>query len=409
MSSSRDQGRGTRGGRRARPGAPERRARARRRALPALGGGAGAQPARRRASCSPPPSSRRPATSSSASASRRRSTSVRCASVRPLAVPGARATDLSGAFLRAVAELGAHAEHRRSRVPGDAAVDRRRSVLGHRRAGVPAADAAAGAHPGRRRVGRQRHQPVRLRVRFRGDVDHRGRARRSRAGAVRPLARRRRPCAGDRARGRDGRRARARGRDAARRTAVAVVLLSCTRVRHRQRRDAVRRHRPRRRVRRVVRAEPGHGAGVRARDLGGRQRGAPVRGDRRGHRRTATSGCRRARRARREIRARDARRGARRDGGSRRRRDGARPGGERTSRRGHETAVARGHACVRTGLCRRTRAGRGPRAREQRRRRARRVPGRAAVRHHVEPGEVGRARSPRFRACRRPAASPSTA
>ncbi|HYL52922.1 MAG TPA: M24 family metallopeptidase [Acidimicrobiia bacterium] len=29
--------------------------------------------------------------------------------VRPLAVPGARATDLSGAFLRAVAELGAHA------------------------------------------------------------------------------------------------------------------------------------------------------------------------------------------------------------------------------------------------------------------------------------------------------------
>ena len=44
--------------------------------------------------------------------------------VRAAARPGALATDLSGAFLRTVAELGATVQHRRPGVPGDAALDR---------------------------------------------------------------------------------------------------------------------------------------------------------------------------------------------------------------------------------------------------------------------------------------------
>ena len=113
------------------------------------------------------PSSRRRSTSSSASARRRRSTSGRCARCAPPRGPGALATDLSGAFLRAVAELGATANTVDPVFQVMPRVDRRRPVQRDRRSRVPAPDAPARARGRRRAVDRHRHQPPRLRVRFR--------------------------------------------------------------------------------------------------------------------------------------------------------------------------------------------------------------------------------------------------
>ena len=74
-----------------------------------------------RASCSRPPSSRRRSTSSSASARRRRSTSGRCATCAPLAVPGAPRHRSLGRVPPRDRRARRDGEHRRSRVPGDAA------------------------------------------------------------------------------------------------------------------------------------------------------------------------------------------------------------------------------------------------------------------------------------------------
>ncbi len=105
--------------------------------------------------------------------------------VRPLAVPGARATDLSGAFLRAIADLGAHAN----------TVDPVFQVMPPSVGAGPYSVTGEPVFPlptrpqelARRRchVGRQRHQPVRLRVGLRRHVDHRRRARRAGPRAVR--------------------------------------------------------------------------------------------------------------------------------------------------------------------------------------------------------------------------------
>ena len=60
--------------------------------------------------------------------------------VRPAAVPGVRATDLSGMFLPRDRRARRDRQHRRPRVPGDAALGCRRSVQRHRRAGLPDPD-----------------------------------------------------------------------------------------------------------------------------------------------------------------------------------------------------------------------------------------------------------------------------
>ena len=290
----------------------------------------------------------------------------------------ARARPTSRAsFLRAIAELGATANTVDPVFQVMPRVDRRRAVLGHGRAGVPAPDPAPRAARRRRGVGRHRHQPARLRVRLRRDVDRRRRARRppsassSRAGATSSTT-----CSRSCGRARPAADlVRAPGRT--RRPPVALVLLSRARHRHRQRRDAVRRHRPRRRVRRrrscsqpgmVLVLEPviwddGH-AGHRSEEI------VAVTDD-------GYVACRR--RARRSTR---------------RAREPAAPscvaamaprttstswcsGAKRTPpSRATARLVARGHACVRARLRRRAGAGRRARAREQRRRRSRRLPGR---------------------------------
>ena len=290
---------------------------------------------RRRRRSSRRPSSPRPSTSSSASARRRRSTSGRCAPCAPLAQPGALATDLSGAFLRAIAELGATVEHRRPRVPGDAALDRRRSVQRHRRAGVPAPDARRRAASGRRAVDRHRHQPQRLRVRLRRDLDRRRRARRptrdrsSTSGARSSTAcsRSRSParpapisCAA--ARERTGRRpwlsyfylAHGIGTDSAEMPFIGT-----------DRGDAFDAS--------IVLAT-GHGARVRARRVGRRPRRPSQRGDRRGHRRRLPVALEpgRARRSGGVVSRLELEYCLERDGARRHRRAGARPRGERARR-----------------------------------------------------------------------------
>ena len=98
-------------------------------------------------------------------------------SCAPLAVPGALATELSGAFLRAVAELGATANTVDPvfQVMPRSVADGPFSVTGEPVFPIPTrADELAGR---RRAVDRHRHQPARLRLRLRRDVDHRPRAR----------------------------------------------------------------------------------------------------------------------------------------------------------------------------------------------------------------------------------------
>ena len=206
--------------------------------------------------------------------------------VRPLAKPG-RAAD------RAVGRVPARGrrarrdrEHRRPRVPGDAA-RRSRTVR-----------TASPASPSSR--SRPRDEPLRAGdvlwidtgINLHGYASDFGATwivghdpNDVRARSVRAVARGRRPRAGAREAGRDRGRSR-RGRAPRRRPApVALVLLPRARHRHRQRGDAVRRDRPRRRVRRGARAAAGHGARVRTGDLGRRRRRPPLRGDRRGDRR----------------------------------------------------------------------------------------------------------------------------
>ena len=101
-------------------------------------------------------------------------------------------------------------EHRRPRVPGDAAA---RSPTA--RSASPASRCSRSrprprARGRRRAVDRHRHQPQRLRIRLRRDLDRRRRARRPRAFAVRRVARDRRPRARGHEAGRDRRRPRAR-------------------------------------------------------------------------------------------------------------------------------------------------------------------------------------------------------
>ena len=152
--------------------------------------------------------------------------------VRPLAAPGRQGDDVSGAFLRAVAELGATAN----------TVDPVFQVMprvGRGRSGVPDPDPTGRARrPRRRHVDRHRHQLRRLRVRLRRDLDRRPRARRRRTRPVRALAgasstacstvatgrHRRRP----RARRRQGRGSHARGcRTSTSRTASAPTAPRC--------------------------------------------------------------------------------------------------------------------------------------------------------------------------------------
>ena len=197
--------------------------------------------------------------------------------VRPLAVPGA----LRDRALGRVPPRGRRArrdrEHRRSRVPGDAAVGRGRpfSITGEpvfpiptradelQRGDVMWIDTGINLHGYASDfgatwiVGREPERPssATSSTRWRAVVDRalaRVKPGATAADLVEAAQARRRPAP------------------------VALVLLPRARDRHRQRGDAVRRHRPRRRVRRVAHAAAGHGARVRTGGLGRRARRPPL-------------------------------------------------------------------------------------------------------------------------------------
>ena len=227
---------------------------------------------------------RRPPTSSSASGGRRRSTRGRCASSARSPCPASRATELSGAFLRAVAELGATANTVDPVFQVMPRVGRRRPVQRHRRTRLPDPRRAT------RELRRGDVMWIDTGINLHGYASDFGATwivgrepERRRARPVRALARGRRPCA--RAQCEPGATAAdlvAAARLDDGRAAVAVVLLSGARHRYRQRGDAVRRDRPRRRLRRRAHAAAGDGARVRAGHLG--RRAAPATARRRSSR-----------------------------------------------------------------------------------------------------------------------------
>ena len=105
------------------------------------------------------------------------------------------------------------------------------------------------------------------------------------AGPVRQVARdHRRGAGGDQGRGDIRRSGPRRDRRQRWQEAVAAALLPGPRHRHQRRRDADDRNRSRRGVRRQFRLPGRHGAGARARGLGGRHRWLSKRGDRGHHR-----------------------------------------------------------------------------------------------------------------------------
>ena len=176
----------------------------------------------------------------------------------------------------------------------------------HRRAGVPAPDAAAGARAGRRACG---STPASTCTATRRTSARRGSSATSPTTIARvqfaALARRRRPRARDRAAGRDGRRPRAARRE---RSTATGPWLSYFYLAHGIGTDSAEMPFVGTDLGDAFDASivlaTGHGARVRARDLGRRPRRAPIRGDRRGHRRRLRVAVV-ARRARRRISARE--------------------------------------------------------------------------------------------------------